>query len=186
MAWLLLVLGIALWYAAHLFKRVAPDRRAALGARGQGPIALALLLSVLLMVLGYRWAEIVPLYAPWPGMGHLNNLAMLVAAWLFFGGSVGSWLASRYRHPMLTAAIVWAVAHLLVNGDLASVLLFGSLGIWAALEIAVINRAEDWAPARVPFGRRDAVLIVVSLIAYAIITAVHVWLGHNPFLGSYG
>ncbi len=69
----LLILGLALWFAAHLFKRIAPDARAGMGDRGKGIVALALLVSVVLMVLGYRSADYVAVYDPLPGMGHLNT-----------------------------------------------------------------------------------------------------------------
>ena len=53
------------------------------------------------------------------------------------------------RHPQLTAVKIWAVAHLLVNGDLASLVLFGGLLAWAVVEVIVINRSEVWVrPAR--------------------------------------
>ena len=128
-----------------------------------------------------------PLYNPFPGAGHLNNLLMLVAILLFGVGSRGSWLAGRMRHPMLTGFLIWALSHLLVNGDAASVVLFGGLGVWAILQIILINRAEGaWVrPEQKPFGARDIRLIVVWLVMFVVIAAVHVWLGHNPFLGSY-
>ncbi len=54
---LILVIGVALWWAAHLFKRVAPEPRAALGDKGKGIVAVLLVLSVILMVVGYRMAD---------------------------------------------------------------------------------------------------------------------------------
>lgn len=185
MIWL--ILGLALWSGAHLFKRVAPERRARMGDAGKGIIAIALLLSVVLMVVGYRAADFVPLYDPWPWAGHLNNLLVLIAFVLFGVGSTGSWLATRMRHPMLTGVKIWAFAHLLVNGDLASILLFGGLLAWAVVEVIVINRATEWSPdrSRRP-GPRDAVLVVAWLVIFAVAAWIHIWLGHNPFLGDYG
>ncbi len=71
---------------------------------------------------------------------------MLVAVFLFGVGGTKGTLYPRMRHPMLWGTVVWAVAHLLVNGDLASVLLFGGLGLWALVQMALINRAEVWVP----------------------------------------
>ena len=173
--------------AAHLFKRIAPGPRASLGDRGKGLVALALLVSVVLMVLGYRWADYAPVYDPLPGMGHLNNLLMLVALFLFGVGGTKGTLYTRMRHPMLWGTVIWAVAHLLVNGDLASVVLFGGLGVWALLEMAVINRAQVWTP---PVGGRgfkgDLMNLAGTLVLYGLIAAIHVWLGYNPFMGTYG
>lgn len=187
-----LVLGIALWFAAHLFKRVAPAGRAALTARfGQGSkgiMALIIVISVVLMVIGYRAAEFSPIYTPVPGAGHLNNLMMVVAFLMFGMGSSGSWLAERMRHPMLTATKIWALSHLLVNGDVASVVLFGSLLGWAVVEVIVINRSEGaWSPDRSrSIGLRDFVLAAVWIGIFVLAAAIHFWLGHSPFLGTYG
>ncbi len=181
-----LVVGIVLWWFAHLFKRLFPAARARLGAGGKGLVALVLLLSVVLMVRGYRAAPFEPVYDPPPGMGHLNNLLMLISLYLFGAGSVKGRMAAMIRHPMLWGMVLWAVAHLLVNGDLASLILFGGLGLWALVEMAVINIAEGpWRrPAPGPW-KNDLKAVFVALILYAIIAAIHIWLGRNPFLGSY-
>ena len=124
---LLLILGILLWVVPHLFKRLAPDMRAGMGDKGKGPVALAIVLGIVLMVIGYRGAEFVPVYTPLPGMGHLNNTLMLVSVFLFGVGGTKGTLYTRMRHPMLWGTVIWAVAHLLVNGDSASVVLFGDM-----------------------------------------------------------
>ncbi|WP_323768978.1 NnrU family protein [Marinovum sp.] len=182
-----LILGLALWVLAHFFKRLAPERRAALGDKGKGLVALVLAVSVVLMVLGYRAAPVIPVYAPFPGAGHLNNLLMVVAVLLFGAGSPGSWLSTRMRHPMLISVKVWAIAHLLVNGDLASLILFGGLLAWAVGEVILINRnAPAWQrdPDSKP-GPRDARLVAVWAVMFVVIAGVHIWLGHNPFMGTY-
>ena len=69
----LLILGVALWWAAHLFKRYAPGPRAALGEPGKGLVALALLVALVLMVIGYRSLPNAPNLVAIPGNGHLNN-----------------------------------------------------------------------------------------------------------------
>ena len=83
------------------------------------------------------------------------------------------------RHPMLLGIVIWAVAHLLVNGDVASLVLFGGLGLWALAEMAVINRAEGpWsAPAEGPIVN-DAKIAVLALVLYAAFAGVHYWLGY--------
>jgi len=182
----LLIAGLVLWWAAHLFKRVAPAQRAAMGERGKGIMALALVLSVILMVIGYRGAEWVPVYAPMAGMGHANNTAMLVAVFLYSVGGTKGTLYTRMRHPMLWGTVIWAVAHLLVNGDLASVVLFGGIGIWALVQMVLINQAGLWLR---PVGGRgikgDAMGLAGTLVLYGVIVLVHQWTGHPVFMGSY-
>ena len=169
----LLIAGVVLWWAAHLFKRLAPDARAGMGDKGKGLVALVLGVSVILMVVGYRGADVIPLYAPLPGMGHLNNLAMLIAIFLYGVGGTKGTLYAKMRHPMLWGTVIWAGSHLLVNGDLASVILFGGIGPWA----------------RPDAGRGikgDAMNLVGTLVIYGLIAGIHSWLGHNPFIGTYG
>jgi hypothetical protein len=83
---------------------------------------------------------------------------------------------------MLTGVTVWAIAHLLVNGDAASLVLFGWLGLWAVGSMAVINAREPaWArPAPGP-ASGDLRLLLITAVIYAVIAAIHTWLGYWPF-----
>lgn len=184
----LLILGLALWVLAHLFKRLAPEARAAMAERmgdaSKGVIALALVISIVLMVIGYRAAGFVHVYVP-PSWGiHLNNLLMLVAVLLLGLGHSKSRIRGIMRHPMLTSVIVWSVAHLLVNGDLASLILFGVLALWALVEMRVINRAEpDYVAAEPGTVAGDIRLAIITLVVFAVISGIHAWLGYWPFPG---
>lgn len=182
---ILLILGVLLWIGAHWFKRLAPDAREALGDRGKGIVALLILVSLALMIVGYRSADFIPIWSPPSFMTHLNNAAMLLAFWVF-GSSAAkgakAWPAYKTRHPQLLAVKIWAAAHLLVNGDLASIILFGGMLAWAVGSVILINRAvPDWtAPA--PAGRPTYIrLAVISLVFFAVVSAVHMLLGVSPF-----
>ncbi len=178
----LIGLGLILWWGAHLFKRLAPARRAAMGEKGKGPVALVLVASVVLMVLGYRAAEFVPLWSPPAFLVHVNNLLMVLAFYLYASSGAKTAITRVIRHPQLTGFKTWAVAHLLVNGDLASVLLFGGLLVWAVVTVIVINRAEpEWVrPAPVPV-RKEVTAVVATLIVVGIVMAIHNWLGVQPW-----
>lgn len=187
MIWL--ELGLALWIAAHVFKRAAPGPRAALQARigdaARGLFAAAILAGVVLMVIGYRGADTRLLYVP-PAWGvHLNNLLMLFAVALYGVGNSQSRLRARLRHPMLTGTFLWAAGHLLVRGDLASVVLFGGLGLWAVGAMALINARE---PRRTPWLggtlAGDIRLLVIAVVLYLAIVALHGWLGPWPLPGG--
>jgi uncharacterized membrane protein len=178
----LLILGLLLWAAPHLFKRLAPAARASMGDRGRAMVGGLVALSVLLMILGYRAAEITHVYAPINGMAHLNNTLMLVSVFFFGIGGTKGLLYTRIRHPMLWGMVIWAGAHLLVNGDMASIVLFGGLGLWAVSEIYLINRAGAWVRPKAGRGLKgDAMNLAGTAILYALITWVHYLLGHNPF-----
>lgn len=181
---LVLILGVALWWAAHLFKRVAPDARAGLGDKGKGLVALAIVASILLMIFGYRMADGAVFWGRSPAMVGINNLLMLVALYLTSPGPSKGALFYRMRHPMLTGLGLWAVAHLLVNGDVPSFVLFGGLGLWALTEMAVINRAEpDWTPPAKGSIGKDAMFLAISVLLLLVIGTIHTWLGYAAFGG---
>jgi len=76
------------------------------------------------------------------------------------------------------------VAHLLVNGDLASIILFGGLLAWAVLEVIIINRAEPvWNRPQPGEAKKDVLLVVITLVSFVVIAAIHAWLGVWPFPG---
>lgn len=181
---ILMILGLALWSGAHLFKRLAPDMRAGMGDRGKGIIAVALILSVVLMVIGYRGWDAPQLWNPPAFLTGINNLLMLFAFYLYAASGMKTRITRVIRHPQLTAVKTWAVAHLLVNGDWASVILFGGLLAWAVVEVIVINRANrDWVrPPPAPMSKEIGA--VVGAIGVLIVVGfIHTWLGYWPYGG---
>ncbi|WBU63097.1 NnrU family protein [Paracoccus aerodenitrificans] len=181
---LILILGVALWWAAHLFKRVTPEARANLGERGPAVVTGLLVLSVLLMIWGYRIAPADSFWwGPSPMMKGINNLLVLIAVYLFAAAGMKTGITKRLRHPQLTGFALWAFAHLLVNGDLPSLVLFGGLLAWAIAEMVIINRAEPgWtAPAHSVPLRKEVMALAGTLIVYGVAGLVHGWLGYNPF-----
>ena len=115
---------------------------------------------------------------------HLNNLAMLGAVFVYGMSATKGRLRGAMRHPQLIAVKIWAVAHLLVNGDLASLILFGGLLGWAVVEVIVINRSEAWVRPEPGPAKKDVLLVVITLVLYFAMTYVHAWLGVWPFPGG--
>lgn len=178
----LLNAGLVLWTLAHLFKRLAPGLRVALGDVGKGVLAVVVVISIVLMVMGYRGADSAVFWGRSPALVGINNLLMLLSIYLFAASGMKTALTRKLRHPMLGAVKVWALAHLLVNGDVASFVLFGGLLAWAVLEMIVINRAEpEWNPP-VPAPKQKEIRAVVgSVIIFVVIALIHGWLGYNVF-----
>jgi hypothetical protein len=86
------------------------------------------------------------------------------------------------RHPQLAGFRAWAFAHLLVNGDLASVILFGGLFLWALAEVVLINKAEpEWTPGAAGSYAKDGMFLVASLVLMAVIGYIHYWVGPWPY-----
>lgn len=180
----LLILGLAIWVIAHLVNRVMPGIRAKLSY----PIMAALILvSLVLIVFGYRSSEFIPVWNPPSFFGHINNLLMLVAFYIY-GASAAKpakvWIGTKIRHPQLVGFSIWAFAHLMANGDLVSIVLFGTMLVWAQVSIQVINAQEGpWqVPEQAP-AKKEGVLIVITLSVFLIVAAIHNWLGVSPFGG---
>ncbi|RBO52130.1 hypothetical protein DSD19_16685 [Rhodovulum sp. BSW8] len=181
----LLILGVALWSFAHLFKRLFPGVRAMLddklGMASKALFAVPLVVSVVLMVIGYQSAGLPQRFAGPSWLIHVNNTLMLGAVALFGVGSSKSHARQWFRHPMLYGFITWAVAHLLVNWDLASIVLFGGLCAWAVAEIVLINKTEKGVT-RYTGGslKGDLRLAGIAVALYVVIILLHIWAGVMP------
>ena len=173
--------GLLLWTAAHGFKRFLPAVRQALGAGGRGIVSVGIFISIGLMVWGYKTAEEITFWVTPDWLWPINNLLMLVAVYLFAVGGAKTRLALVLRHPMLTGMKVWGIAHILVNGDVASLALFGGLIVWSYFAVFLIDREEAWVlPPESSIGKEIGVLIL-SVIVYVGIIHAHGFLGPNPF-----
>jgi uncharacterized membrane protein len=184
MGFFILIVGVALWWAAHLFKRVAPARRAAMGDGGRGAVAGAVFLSILLMVIGYKMTGDVFVWAPPTSMMHANNMLILIAIWMMSPAGQKGRILNRVRHPMQIGFGLWAFAHLMVNGDLASIVLFGGLLAWVPVQMAVINHAAPgWMPPPRGSIGKDGMFLVASVVLLLVIGYVHGLIGPSPFPG---
>ena len=126
----LLAAGVLLWTLVHLSPAVEPGiRRSLTGRLGENPykglFALSLLLSLALIVAGWRSTVPQHVYLPPVWGRHLAMLLMVVAVILFGAANYPTAIKRYLRHPMLTGMAVWSLAHLLANGDSRSLLLFG-------------------------------------------------------------
>lgn len=179
---ILLILGVLIWVAAHVFKRAMPDRRAAMGDKAKGVVALALVVAVLLMIFGYRMADGAFFWGRHPATVGINNLLMVAALYFTSPGPKKGALFYKMRHPMLTGFLLWTIAHLLVNGDVPSFVLFGGLGVWAVAEMIVINRSEPtWVPPAKGSIAKDGMFFAISIVLLGVIGMIHTWLGYPTF-----
>lgn len=178
-----LIAGVLIWAGAHLFKRLLPAQRAKLGDKARPAVALSLVIALLLMIFGYRGAETTDLYALHIWAWYLNNILMLAGGFMMNVGHANGIAASKIRHPMLAGVALWALAHVLVNGDTVSLMLFGGLGLWALVEMRIISRAEGpWqAPEPGPL-RKDLISALGAVAIYAVIVGIHYWAGFSVFV----
>jgi len=185
-----LILGVLIWSGVHLIPSLAVPQRAAWIERiGEGPykglFALSLVGAIVLMVMGWRSTAPVAVYTA-PAWGvWFGNVAMLVSLVLFMGSNVPCNLKRVVRHPQLTGVAIWALAHLVANGDLRSLVLFGGIGLWAVVEVVSINRRDgDWEkPEPLPLSA-EVKPLVAGVITYIVLVFAHPYLsGVSPFPG---
>ena len=177
----LLTLGVLIWSAAHLFGRLAPDLRARMGIKSKGALWAVGLVATVLMVVGYRSADGTFYWGRSPMLVGINNLLMLVSVYLFAAAGMKTAVARRLRNPMLVGVLLWMVAHLLVNGDTPSFVLFGGIGLWAVLQMLAINRAGPWVPPAAKPAKLEIFAVLGTVLVYGAIAGVHYALGYPAF-----
>ena len=189
----LLFVGLALFLGAHSLKIVPGPRARLVGALGEtgykGVYSLVSLVGLVLMVRGYgAWRLEGPplLYAPPAGLSHLALLLMALAFVALPAAYLPGHIKKTLKHPMLVAVKTWAVAHLLVNGDLASVVLFGAILAWAVVDRISVKKRERaglTAPAAfTPHWQADVAAVAIGLVVYGLfVWKLHLWLiGVSP------
>lgn len=187
---LLLILGLAIFFAVHIVPTV-PDLRQGLVQRfGEGAFKIAFsvvsLAALALIVVGYHKLQLNPgknvvLWDPPTWTRHLAMLLMLPALILLVASQIPSRIRAAAKHPMLAAIKIWTLAHLLANGDLASLLLFGSFLAFAVYDrISVKRRAYPGRLGTAEGGPvNDLIVVVLGVALYALII---VW-GHGALIG---
>ena len=175
----LLMAGVGLWVLAHLFKRIAPATRERVGPAGRGIVAIALVAAIILMVLGYGGDKGAVLWTASPACMQLSHALSFFAVYLMAASVGKTWINAKVAHPQLTAVKSWSVGHLLINGDVASVILFGGLLAWAAVSVIIINR-QDGKPMQVVSVNplKEVVTAVGAILAFGAIAFVHIALGY--------
>jgi uncharacterized membrane protein len=176
---LILILGLVIFLGTHVFTMRRDARAAAIARLGEGPYkalySLVSLLGLVLVVWGfgryraYEWIDV------WYPPVWTRHLAILLV-WAAFIAFVAAYLPGRIKralkHPMLAGVKIWALAHLLANGDLGSILLFGSILAWAVVARISVKRRRDevrdhGGPVAEPAGwRNDVIAIVLGTVLW--------------------
>ncbi len=181
-----LILGLVLFLGMHGFTTLRGPRARLAAVQGEVGYKIAYsVVSVLgfyLIVSGfgaYRAAGMIPLWDPPLGLRHGVSLLMLPAMVLLVSAyAPAGFIKTRAKHPMLAAVKLWALSHLLANGDLGSIVMFGAFLAWAVYARISLKRRED-APAIVPagWGMGDIVALVAGTALWAaFMFGLHSWL----------
>jgi uncharacterized membrane protein len=187
----LFLVGLVLFLGIHSVSIVArPWRDAQIAQRGEGAwkglYSIVSLVGFVLLIYGYGLARQSPvvLYTPPAALRHVALLLMLPVFPLLFAAYLPGRIQRAAKHPMLLAVKFWATAHLLANGTLVDVLLFGAFLAWAVLDrISVKRRAAPSAvPGAPPSALNDVIALVGGLAVYGVFVVwAHRWLiGVSP------
>ena len=178
----LLITGILMFTLAHLFPAVAKATRDRAANRlGDGPyqglFSLVILSSIVVIVFGWKTAQPTLVYVPIVRSGLVTSGLMLVASVLFIASVMPTNLKRLIRHPQMTGTLLWAITHLLANGDSRSVLLFGSLGIWSILEMLLCSRRDGaWQKPDSVSLAKDIIFVTAGAVLFAVFAYSHRWL----------
>ena len=178
----LLILGLILFLGIHTLTSIRGVRAAAIQTVGEGPYkglySLVAAAGLVLIVWGFSHYRASGYIQVWhPPQAALHPVA-LVLLWFAFVALSAAYappgrIKALLRHPMLAAVRAWALSHLLVNGDLGSMLLFGALLIWAIYDrISLKRRGDAGAPPAV-WSKNDAIVIAIGTMAYIAMFWLH-------------
>ncbi len=174
----LLIAGLALFIAIHAIPSIAPLRAALVAGMGQqtyrAVFSLIAFASIALIVWGFSEAPFEPVYIPASWGRHAAMIAVPVSIVLFAAANMPTHIRAVLRHPMLLGLLVWALAHLAANGDLASVVLFGGFAAYAVLAaLSLESRGKHPSTDTAPRLAMDAAAVVGGLIAAGLLMYFH-------------
>jgi uncharacterized membrane protein len=190
-----MILGLVLFLGVHTLT-TQRDLRArsieSMGGEGGYKIgyALASVVGLALIVWGfahYRAGGLIPVWTPPQALKHLNILLMLPAVILVVAAYIRGRIYATVKHPMLAGIKLWAFGHLLANGDLGGIILFGSFLAWAVFDRISLKRRADAGAPPIPVGGigNDLIAVAVGVVAYlALAFAFHPVVIGVPVMGT--
>jgi uncharacterized membrane protein len=183
----LLIIGIIVFLGVHLLPTVADLRARLVSSLGEAGYKIAFsllsLASLALLIYGFATAPVVQLWSPPEWTRWLAIVLMLPAFIFLVAAYVPGRIRARLKHPFLVAIKTWALAHLIANGDLASVILFGSFLAYAVYDRITLKHRRPSGMVGVEGPERpqnDVIAIVLGTVLYAVFL---VWL-HPLLIGA--
>jgi len=189
-----MIVGLALFLGAHTLTTQRELRARCIAAMGEGGYkigyALVSFAGLALIVWGfahYRATGMIDIWSPPTAFRHITVALMLPAVIMVVASYIRGRIYTVLKHPMLAGVKLWAVAHLLANGDLGSIILFGSFLGWAVFDRISLKRRTDSGGPPIPVGgiSNDLIAVVVGVVAYlALAFAFHPVVIGVPVMGG--
>ena len=175
LALLVMILGLVLFLGVHMLTAQRKLRGRLIAPMGEGGYKIAYslvsLAGLALIVWGfghYRSGGTIDLWYPPRFLKHITIALMLPAVILVVASYIRGRIYTAVKHPMLAGVKLWAAAHLLANGDLGSIVLFGSFLAWAVYDRISLKRRTDAGAPPIPVGglANDLIAVAVGFVAY--------------------
>jgi len=184
----ILILGLIIFLGVHLLPTFSSVRTRLVRKFGEKRYkrlySLVAATGLIVIIVGMVYRDFVQLWIPPVWGRHAAMTLMLPAIILLTAADVPSNIKRFIRHPMLWGVTLWASAHLLANGDLASLLLFGSFGSYALFDMWSANRRGYEKSTRVYPTSKDMKLVLIGIAVYGAIIFVHPYVIGVPVIVS--
>ena len=172
----LLILGIIIFFSIHLVP-ISPLKKILINRLGEnkykGLYSLIALVGLLIIIYGFGQADFHPVWDPLPYSREITLALMPISMVLLAAANVQTNIKKFIKHPMLIGIFIWSFVHLIANGDLRSIILFASFGIYALIDIIfskkilMIKDTENFTLTKV------IIVVIIGLVAYTIIVHFH-------------
>jgi uncharacterized membrane protein len=175
MGLIIMILGLVLFLGAHTLTTQREARASFIDMLGEGGYkivySLVSIAGIALIAYGfsrYRAESWIDVWYPPVAFRHITVALMLPAVILVVAAYLRGKIYTTVKHPMLTGVKLWAAGHLLANGDLGSIILFGSILGWAVFDRITLKRRSDPGGLPIPIGgrRNDIAAVIVGTILY--------------------
>ncbi len=170
-----LVLGLIIFIAPHVFVTRRQARADLIARIGEGPykigFSIVSAIGIVLIAYGFGWyraSEWINVWSPPVWTRHLAVLLVWPAIIMIVAAYIPGNIKRVLKHPMLAGVKLWALAHLIANGDLGSIILFGSILAWAVYDRISLKRRTDTGGLAIPVGGwpRDVAAVIVGTLVY--------------------
>ena len=172
----LLILGIIIFFSIHLVP-ISPLKSILINRLGEnkykGLYSLIALVGLLIIIYGFGHADFYHVWDPLPYSREIAIALMPISMVLLVAANMQTNIKRYIKHPMLVAILVWSFVHLIGNGDLRSIILFASFGVYALIDIIFSKKVLTTNNTTNYTLAKDIIVIIIGLLIYAVIVYFH-------------
>ncbi len=172
----LLILGITIFFSIHLIP-IFPLKKFLINRLGEnkykGLFSLIALIGILIIIYGFSSADYYPIWDPLPYSKGLALTLMPISIVLLASANMQTNIKRFIKHPMLIGIFIWSFVHLIVNGDLRSIILFASFGVYALIDIIFSKKVLTTNNTANYTLTKDIIVVIIGLLVYAIVVYFH-------------